>query len=228
MEEREEDAGWGEEPPEARVSLLPSDVESSPRWRWPSLPRSPGDGEDPNSPPSSSSSDPTSFRDSPFDFWGDGSKGKNSFANWRKQRQQEQEQRQEADAAGQQRGRPRGGQGKPRLSDFASRLFRNQALKELAMEEMQQREDDTATASRWGDNPSLRGSRPGSPVPPPDVDNIRDAKEFDRQFNRWLQYKSEERTQRREGRQDDEIWGLARIYLAVAAAIIVFGLASGI
>lgn len=50
--------------------------------------------------------------------------------------------------------------------------------------------------------------------------------ESDREFYEWMEKKRKVMAREREERQEDEIWGIARVYFVLAVAIIFFALAS--
>jgi hypothetical protein len=123
---------------------------------------------------------------------------------------------------------------RPRIRDFAGRLFRNPTIRKLAQAELDAAaaadEELAATASRgssdssssspgrqqqqqqqqpgggwWWPQPpqQQQGWRPGADeyVPPPDMDNIQDAKQYKRDFAKWIEFKREQREQQRYLRQ---------------------------
>ena len=122
------------------------------------------------------------------------------------------------------------------MSALASRLYRNKEIRELAEQdamrraEMEKEDANLASASRsqppqssseaaqQGGRGKGRGGKGTVSMP--------EEFESDRQFYEWMEVKRKVRTREREERQEDEIWGIARVYFVVAVVIIALALAS--
>ncbi len=175
-------AAWGDKDGKATDNdddglLLPKDIESSPRWRWPGSARPPPP---PPPPPRSSSS--------PFDMFGGGP----SSSGDRRREGRRQPQRRE--------------DWRPSIRQFAGRLFRNPELVKLAQRELAaeaEAEERLAASARQRSGSSPRQQQPRRPPGmPSDAEDITDRRfRDDPDFASWIEYKREQRKRQREDQQ---------------------------
>ena len=82
-------------------------------------------------------------------------------------------------------------------------------IQRLAQAELEAAESDQSTAS------ARRSVRE-----PPDLENIKDAREARRQYAQWIEGRREAREQQQFARQEDEVWRLAKTYAVISCTLI--------